>query len=185
MPDWPHSPLHRLTEPGAYIVTASTYKREPLFRSKSRLRMLCDALLEFSVQHGCVLQAWSIFPNHYHLIGVPNSKESLREMIRHLHSNTARELNRLDRMSGRRVWFQYWETHLTFQKSYLARLHYVHENAVKHGLVRLASNYPWCSAGWFERNAAPSFRKLVYGFPCDQISVPDPFSVSVEDVSAD
>jgi hypothetical protein len=30
MRDWPHSPVHRLAEPGAYIVTAGTYRSEPL-----------------------------------------------------------------------------------------------------------------------------------------------------------
>ena len=35
-------------------------------------------------------------------------------------------------------------------KSYLARLNYVHQNPVKHGLVRVANQYRWCSAAWLE-----------------------------------
>jgi hypothetical protein len=30
-----------------------------------------------------------------------------------------------------------------------ARLHYVHQNAVKHGLVQQANQYRWCSAAWW------------------------------------
>jgi putative transposase len=185
MPDWPHSPLHRVEGAGAYIVTAGTYRKESFFRSKSRLTLLCRALLELSRKHSCGLQAWAVFPNHYHLVGVPPSGNALREFVRHLHSTTARLLNQLDRVPTRKVWFQYWETRLTFQRSYLARLHYVHQNAVHHKLVKRASNYPWCSAGWFERKASPAFQKTVYAFPCDRISVPDPFEVSIEEVSAD
>jgi len=78
------------------------------------------------------------------------------------------------------VWFQYWETLLTNERAYLARLHYVHENAVHHGIVRSAASYPWCSAAWFERSARPAFRKTVLRFPCDRVSVPDEFEVAVK-----
>jgi len=31
------------------------------------------------------------------------------------------------------LWYEFWDTHLTFEKSWLARLNYVHQNPVKHG----------------------------------------------------
>jgi putative transposase len=71
--------------------------------------------------------------------------------------------------------YEFWDTHLTFEKSWLARLNYVHQNAVKHGLVALANRYPWCSAPWFESNARSGFVKSVYSFKTDQIKVPDDF----------
>src|SRR6266568_1178059 len=58
---------------------------------------------------------------------------------------------------GRRVWFQYHDTQLTFEKSYLARLKYVNENPVHHGIVLRATNYGWCSARWFEDHAERAF----------------------------
>jgi hypothetical protein len=92
-----------------------------------------------------------------------------------LHSNSARYANEPDQCADRKIWFQYWETHLTYPKSFLARLHYVHSNAVRHRLVRTPEAYPWCSAGWFERAAARSFYRTVMTFPCDQLAVPDEF----------
>jgi putative transposase len=89
-------------------------------------------------------------------------------------------VNERDSTAGRKVWFQYWDSHLSFEKSYFARLRYVHENAVHHGLVSVASNYPWCSAGWFERSAEASFRKTILSLPCDTINVRDDFEVSRE-----
>ena len=116
MRDWPHSPVHRLSEAGTYMVTAGTYKKDPLFRSARRLEFLCDLLLEVAYRHGWELQAWAIFPNHYHFIGVsPGSGESLRKMVQELHSVSGREVNRLDGARGRKVWFEYWETQLTFR----------------------------------------------------------------------
>lgn len=80
------------------------------------------------------------------------------------------------RRPERKVWFQYWETRLTFEKSYLARLKYVHNNPVKHGLVRVATEYPWCSAAWFERTADRSFYRTITGLGIDKINVRDDYS---------
>ncbi len=123
------------------------------------------------------LQAWALFPNHHHFVAVLIDSSSLSTFVRHFHSVTAAEMNRLDRMPGRKVWFQYWETHLTFEKSFFARLHYVHDNPVHHGIARLAANYPWCSAGWFQSNASAAFQKIVRSFLCDRIAIPDAFKV--------
>lgn len=185
MSDWPHSPLHRVTQGGTYIVTAATYGQQPLFGTRSRLSFLCQSLQKFSTRYDWSLQAWAVFPNHYHFVGTSSSGFTLRTLIRHLHSATARELNQKDDRPGRKVWFQYWETNITNQRSNFARLHYVHDNAVRHSLVRRAVNYPWCSAGWFERKSAPAFRKTVFSFPYDKVSVPDTFSVDPIDLAED
>jgi putative transposase len=96
---------------------------------------------------------------------VPDAS-SLRVLLSLLHEKTAKWANRLDRAPGRKVWFNYRETRLTYQKSYLARLNYTHQNAVKHGLVAAAHLYPWCSAlpGLSGRPARPkSGRFTVFG----------------------
>jgi putative transposase len=54
-------------------------------------------------------------------------------------------------------------------------LKYVHQNPVKHGLVSVANQYPWCSASWFETNARSGFVKSVYSFNVDRINMPDDF----------
>ena len=161
------------------MVTAATYGKEPIFGSKPRLNLLCEKLLDLCAEHEWRLQAWALFPNHYHFVAVSDSPESLRNVIGQLHAATARAVNALDHLQGRKVWFQFWDTLLTNERSYLARLRYVHQNAVHHGVVRYAPNYPWCSAAWFERRARPAFRKTVLDFPCDTVRVPDAFDVVV------
>ena len=98
-------------------------------------------------------------------------------MLGLLHEKTAKWANRLDAAPGRKVWHNFRETLLTYHKSYLARLNYVHHNAVKHGLVAEASPYPWCSAAWFERTAAPAQVKTIYAFPTDRVNVQDDYDV--------
>ena len=96
-------------------------------------------------------------------------------MIQRFHSQSARQLNDLDNTSSRNVWFQYWDTCLTYEKSYYARLNYVNNNPVKHGLVKNADQYPFCSATWFKAQADPGFRKKVESFKYDRVKIIDDF----------
>jgi putative transposase len=164
MPDWPHGPRHRLPERGAYMLTARTYDKALIFNSRAKLDLLQNSLLEVTARWGAELQAWCVFPNHYHCIACFRAAPTLHRMFRELHSTSARSVNEIDRTSNRKVWFQYWETLITYQRSYYPRLRYVHENAVRHGVVKNSALYPWCSAGWLERVASPAFRKTLSGF---------------------
>ncbi len=173
---WHHSPLRQLSESGAYMVTAGVYEKQRLFASDERLNMVEEKLLKVAAKYRWQLQAWAIMANHYHFVAVPEHEATtLADMIRKLHAETALAVNRLDRTPGRRVWFQYWDTHLTFERSYLARLNYVHNNPVHHKLVSVATAYPSCSAALFEQNAKPSFLRTVSGFKYDRLNVPDDF----------
>src|SRR5690348_7319345 len=170
MNHWPHSPMHFLDSAGTFMVTAATYRKLPIFRSRARLDFLLNQFRVIAKKYDLRVQAWAIFPNHYHFVAMLSEPAHLARFVKHFHSVTSLEANSLDRTTGRQVWFQYWETRLTFQNSYFARLHYVHENPVHHGIARLASNYPWCSASWFDGKAKPSFRKMVLSFPLDSVT---------------
>ena len=67
---------------------------------------------------------------------------------------------------------------LTYERSYLCRLAYVHQNAVHHGLVPVASQYRWCSAAWFERTATNAQVSTLYGLKLDRVHIPDDFDVA-------
>jgi putative transposase len=176
-PDWPHAPVHRLRHAGTYIVTAGTYKGTHHFHDAERLTCLTKSLLALADKYGWKLQAWAVFSNHYHFVAESRQPATLRRFVQHLHSVSAKHINQLDGTLGRMIWFQYWDTLLSSQKSYLARLNYVHTNAVRHGLVREPSAYPWCSAGWFQRTASRAFHATVMVFPSDRVSVPDEYDV--------
>ncbi|MEN3942573.1 hypothetical protein WJU23_14835 [Prosthecobacter sp. SYSU 5D2] len=176
---WPHAPAHRLTENGHYFVTAGTYQKEHHFRGAPRLEVLQRGLLKQCLRHGWRLEAWAVFSNHYHFVAEsPGSAESLPRMLTELHLKTSQWVNRLDAAPGRKVWFNYWETLLTDQPSYFARLNYTHRNAQRHGLVPVAVDYPWCSASWFEENTGRPLVKSIYRFKTEKIA--DEFDPSPE-----
>jgi putative transposase len=176
---WPHAPTHRLGTGGTFIVTAGTYLKEHHFQGEDRLRFLHAQLLYLAHELGWHLEAWAVFSNHYHFVGhSPESSSdatSLSSLIRTLHVTTSGWVNKLDHQLGRVVWFNYWETRLTFEKSYRARLNYVHQNPVRHGIVPVANQYRWCSAAWFERTASAADVRNIYGFKMDRVNVVDDF----------
>jgi len=173
---WPHAPPHYFTPHGTYIITAATLHRKRLFDSGAKLDLLRDTTFELVKNYALILQAWAFFWNHYHLvISFENTTTTQHDFIRHLHRELATRLNRIDDTPGRRVMYEFWDSRLTFEKSWLARLNYVHQNAVKHGLVPVANQYSWCSASWFETNSRSGFVKSVYSFKTDRVNVPDDF----------
>jgi len=176
MNDWPHAPPHRLMEAGAYMVTCGTYQKAQLLSTPQRLDFFLTLLFSSAKEFGWTLEAWAILSNHYHFIASsPENPTSLRKMISKLHTLSAREFNLQDQTPGRKVWFQFFDTHITYPSSYYARLKYVHYNPVHHGLIPQAVNYRWCSAGWFEQRANPAFYKTIQQFKTDRVNVLDGF----------
>ncbi len=174
--DWPHAPTHQLSEHGTFIVTASTLQRDHIFRTAEKLTWLESHLLKLANEFQLQLEAWAVFSNHYHFVAHTSGEANqLARFLTRFHSQTADEINRRDGTPGRKVWYNYWDTRLTFEKSYFARLNYVHQNAVKHGLVKEAKDYPWCSAAWFEATATPAQVKTIYRFKYDRVQVEDDY----------
>ena len=173
---WPHAPSHMFNEKGTYMVTGATYRKECFFSAPSDLDVLQQLLLELSLQYDWRLEAWAVFANHYHFVAQsPDNPSSLKKFVSHLHSVSARHLNQLYKHPGRKIWYQYWDTRITFQNSYFARLNYVIQNPVRHGIVEKADMYPWCSANWFKQQSTPAYFSTVTNFKTDSVNVLDDF----------
>ncbi len=144
-----------------------------------RLEFLHDQLLSLADKYRWSLEAWAVFLNHIHFVGKSPAEDanaaSLIQFMSELHTSTSTFINKIDGTPGRKNWHNYRETRLTYEKSYFARLNYVHQNAVKHQLVPVANQYPWSSARWFEINAKPAHVKTIYSFKTDAVKVFDEF----------
>jgi putative transposase len=65
----------------------------------------------------------------------------LPSIIRDIHKFTALWINKHDGMPGRKIWFNYWDKCITFEKSYFARLNYLWYNPIKHDICKNAEDY--------------------------------------------
>ena len=174
--NFPHRPGHLDAKNTTYIITAITYTEAHYFNNYDKLKLLHDVIIKVTQENNWKLQAWSVLPNHYHIIVTsPATEVSVGNLIKEIHSKSAIGINKIDNEKGRKVWFQYWDTCLTYPKSYYARLNYVNNNPVKHGVVKNAKNYPFCSMNWMLSNADKEFLKILAGIKYDKVSIPDNF----------
>jgi len=61
--DWPHAPVHRMSENAVYIVTSGTLYKRHLFDVDAKRDLLERMLLSMSKQHGWQLEAWAVMAN--------------------------------------------------------------------------------------------------------------------------
>jgi putative transposase len=173
---YPHNPPHLFLPSAVYIVTGAILHNHPILRSDEHKSIFCDTLFERAEVLEWSLEAWAVLGNHYHFVArSPENAHTLVRLIREIHSITAIAFNRVDNTSGRKVWYNYWDSCITYEASYLSRLHYVHINPVKHGIAERAEDYPFCSYRWFLENALEEFQRSVLSQPIDRVKVFDLF----------
>ena len=81
------------------MVTSATLYKRHLFKSPEQLTLLENQLLSLAKKFHWQLEAWAVFSNHYHFVARSEPEAvagSLKSMIHELHSDTARDLNRLE-----------------------------------------------------------------------------------------
>ena len=102
--------------------------------------------------------AWVILSDHYHaIVKSPASAETLSKFVASYHKFTARKWNDEDHTSGRKVWWNYWDTCLLTENDYYTRLRYVFWNPVKHGLTDKPEDYDFSNYRQFLMNWQADF----------------------------
>jgi len=158
------------------MITTGTYKRLPHLSSPERLDFFQDSLFRYASEFGWNLRAWAVLSNHYHFIAAsPADAATLRNSSANFTAKPLGSLIAGTKRTGGRSGSSFWDSHITFERSYLARLKYVHHNPAVHGVVPVAENYKWCSAAWFAQTAPAALVNTVNSFKIDQVNVPDDF----------
>ncbi|MBI1319185.1 MAG: hypothetical protein GC168_09610 [Candidatus Hydrogenedens sp.] len=171
---WPHTPMHCFESGATYFITAGTYRKLALFDTDSKRDYLLERLMEEAARFEWRMEAGAVMANHYHFIArAPEDATTLARFIRSVHAKSAVWLNKSEAKPGRKVWQQYWDTCLTYERSYWARLAYVHENPVRHGLVSRAENYRWCSMAWLMQHADSGTLRIIRSFKAERLLVDD------------
>ena len=172
----PHNPPHLFKPDATYMITGGILYKRNIMDTDEKKAYFCKTLFNLTERFDWQLSAWAVLNNHYHFIGYsPEEADLLKEFIQKLHSLTARFFNQVDAKNGRKVWFNYWDTCITYEKSYLARVHYVNYNPLKHKIVDEIMEYPFCSYRWFKLNADEDLQRKVFSQKYDKVKVYDDF----------
>jgi len=79
------------------------------------------------------------------MVESPEKAWSLSKFIGCYHKFTARQWNVEDTVSGRKVWWNYWDTCIRSEKDFDNRLRYIFWNPVIYGMVENPEDYSFSS----------------------------------------
>lgn len=171
-----NTPPHYFVPGTVYMVTACTYQRLAHLSEPRTKKNFLEVLFKLVRQLQWELDAWVVLDNHYHMIvRVDAARYRITQLIRPLHSITAKSMNRTDGTYGRKVWQNYWDTVINNEGSYLARLQYIHYNPIKHGVVNDPIEYECSSYRVFMKNADKVLKKKIQLAPYDRVKIRDDF----------
>ena len=151
----PYNPPHLFMADTLYMLTASIYGKACLMESPQRKAEWREAFQEAARMYQWEIIAWVVLQNHYHaIVRSPECATNLSKFVNSYHKYTARKWNTEDRLNGRKVWWNYWDTCIRSEHDYCSRLKYVFWNAVKHGLVERPEDYDFSNYRDFLKTGA-------------------------------
>ena len=135
----------RIHFPGAlYHVIARGNRRERIFRDEKDYQLYLNFLREYKDRYGFYLYAYTLLPNHVHLL-IEVGQYPLSRLMQNLQFRYTRNFNIKYKKYGHLFQGRY-KAILCEKDSYLLELSaYIHLNAVRAGLVKDPINYQWCS----------------------------------------
>ncbi len=171
-----HNPAHLYLPNASYMITGAILYKEPIIKPARYKEFLIENILFYGEKFGWEVQAYVVMDNHYHFLSrAPDDASSLSTFMMSIHRFTAKEWNKAENRTGRTVWYNYWDTCITSEKSYFARFNYIHFNPIKHIVVERPQDYAWSSYNtWLEKEGV-SVRKIQENYPFDRVRVVDDF----------
>jgi putative transposase len=158
-----HSPPHRDSEAGRYLLTAACYEHKPhIGTSAGRMAAFECELIDLCRTFASELWAWVILPNHYHVLLHTERLRDLLAAVGKLHGRTSRQWNGEEITRGRQVWCGAAETTMKSDGHFWATVNYVHHNPVKHGYVERWQDWPYGNAREYLEGVGPEEARRVW-----------------------
>ena len=186
-----HNPPHLFRGETKYFITASTYKKLPYLKSDAAKEKLLRSLHLAFNKYNWAIEDWVILNNHYHLMtDISDVPQVLPSIIREAHRFTALWIKKQilpkshfvesdisnpehTPIEATRIFYNYWDTCITYEQSYLTRLTYIWTNPVKHGLVESPEDWKYSSYYSRYRNECDVITQFMKDHPSDRVNVKD------------
>jgi putative transposase len=150
----------------ARFLTFGCFQRVPLFADDGLKDLFVAHLAASRAQHGFLLHAYVVMPDHVHLLITPRSPDNTVTMILHhlkrscalaamrqIEKTNPAAMARLVGMDGRRRFWQRgggYDRNIFTMDEAIEKTRYIHANPLRKGLVEEPCAYRWSSAAWWE-----------------------------------
>jgi putative transposase len=145
-----------------HFITTSCYQRLPVLGTAASRELFLQVLEEVRKRYRFVIVGYVAMPEHVHLLLSEPERDDLSMVMQVLKQGFARRLlcqlrRSRDRAPGglsklilneQHVWQRrFYDFELWSAEKRQEKLHYMHQNPVRRGLVREPEQWPWSSAG--------------------------------------
>lgn len=142
-----HSPAHRVSETTLYHLTAVCFEHRAWIGTTSNRMATFEGELLQTLHDDCrEVIAWTVLPNHYHVLVDTLDVESALRSLGRMHGRLSYQWNLDEGCKGRQVWYNAVETAMKSERHFWATINYILHNAVKHGYVTRWTDWPYCNA---------------------------------------
>ena len=129
-------PPHLYQNENIYFLTARTVNSKAYFSSDKKKNIILAALTEALAENKFEIFSWVILDNHYHCQIKVKQGIDLPNFVQKIHGLSSRNLNKLEDIEGRKIWWNYWDKCLNTEKDFWIHFNYIHNNPIKHGYIK-------------------------------------------------
>jgi putative transposase len=149
-------PTRRISPPGTYFVTFSTFQRRRFFVVESYARLFLKTLYHYRRQGQFSLHAFVVMPDHVHLLLTPANDVTLERAMQLIKGGYSHAAGK--EISHREIWQKGFTDHrIRDAQDFAGHRLYIHQNPVVAKLVADAASYRYSSAfPGFKLDAWPS-----------------------------
>ena len=153
-----------------YHVLNRANARVQIFDNDGDYRLFENVLEEGVEKFGMRILAYSIMPNHWHLVLYPHQDSDLSEFMKWLTNTHTKRWHAIKKTTGQGHLYQgRFKSFIVQDDNHLIALaRYVERNAKKANLVKKAENWKWSSV-WRRENGTVKQKKILSSWP-----IPEP-----------
>ena len=160
-----------------YFITSSTLGRYAYLKTDNAKIAILQYLTKSLESFGWKLEDWVVLDNHLHfMVTAPKDSKTLPKVINNFYRFSANWLtNNNIRKIKSKYFHNYWDTCITYENSYYARLNYIWFNPVKHGYVEYPEEWKFGSYFYRYKNEMQEMKTQREKYPFNQIKIEDSF----------
>ena len=131
-----------------FFITCRLLPRRGRF-SKREFEILARVIRARRDEHGFMLTAWVLLPDHWHAIFFPRYPLTISRVMEAIKVGSTLRINEDRRESGLLWQRRFFDRALRTVREYGEKVDYIQQNPVRAGLVRRTVDWPWSSAREF------------------------------------
>jgi putative transposase len=139
-----------------------------IFRAETDRRDFVEGLRRAVVDGGAALYAWSLLPNHFHLL-IRTGRTPLSLLMRRLLTAHAVRFNRRYQRGGHLFQNRFKSTLVHDETYFLELVRHIHLNPLRAGIISTIDEldvYPWTGHRWLMGDGGPSWQSVAAVLSC-------------------